>query len=635
MISNPWEQKPVREVCEFIRGLTFSPSDVTTYQSDNNSACMRTKNVQSRLDLSDTIYVPRELVRDPKQMLRRGDMLISVANSSEQVGKCCLVEELPFEATLGGFIAAARADEALMAPRFLYYWLSSPWIQAKLRRTARKTTNIANLPLSDVQRLIMPVPPLAEQHSIVDILDAADEARRLRAEADGEMKRLIPALFDEMFGDPGVTSKQRELIECAHFVSGGTPSKTEPRYWSGNVPWVSPKDMKVEELWDAQDHINAEAVQSAGLKVIPQDSVLIVVRGMILAHTLPIGLNRVPVTINQDMKGLMPRSNVSPEFLQWALLAQRAEILRSVRTAAHGTKRLETDWLTSIRLHIPPRPLQRQFAAHVTEIRAIQDQQAKSREELDALFESLLHRALAGELTGGTAETQTWAGADMHGRDLTNFTLTGKTMRRANLKGSRLCGAMLASADLTEAVLEHADLSGANLADAQLGWTKLRGVNLQDANLENASLIGADLRDSSLVGCKLSGANLTLARLDNLDLSMLDLTNVNLRGSSRDGCKIGDLHLASAKRRPIWWRLSDSQRSVWSAIMLIKGIFEVKDVLDELRYYPGDWSNSEHIRGTLDLLVSLAVLIKVDRREAFGWRRFDPDTDQEVVIEDI
>lgn len=90
-------------------------------------------------------------------------------------------------------------------------------------------------------------------------------------------------------------------------VSGGTPSKNDPEFWDGEIPWVSPKDMKRPVITDSIDHITEAALQRGGQKLLQPPAVLAVVRGMILAHTFPVAEIAAPVTINQDMKALVPR----------------------------------------------------------------------------------------------------------------------------------------------------------------------------------------------------------------------------------------------------------------------------------------------------------------------------------------
>jgi type I restriction enzyme, S subunit len=83
------------------------------------------------------------------------------------------------------------------------------------------------------------------------------------------------------------------------FLSGGTPDKGKSEFWTGgSIPWVSPKDMKVDRIEDSEDHITEAALDESATQLLPVGSVLIVVRGMILAHTLPVAVTTGPVTIN-------------------------------------------------------------------------------------------------------------------------------------------------------------------------------------------------------------------------------------------------------------------------------------------------------------------------------------------------
>ena len=79
---------------------------------------------------------------------------------------------------------------------------------------------------------------------------------------------------------------------------------SNPEFWKGTIPWVSPTDMKRPRLTDVTDHISQEALES-GSKLAPAGSVFAVVRGMILAKTVPVALAEVPMAINQDLKSIV------------------------------------------------------------------------------------------------------------------------------------------------------------------------------------------------------------------------------------------------------------------------------------------------------------------------------------------
>ena len=119
-------------------------------------------------------------------------------------------------------------------------------------------------------------------------------------------------------------------------LGGGTPSKANPEYWTGSIPWVSPKDMKVDEINDAQDHISSLAVEQSAARLIPVGSLFMVVRGMILAHSFPTAITTIPVTINQDMKAIVPFRADLIRFLLLLTKGLKPEVLRLVLRSTHG-----------------------------------------------------------------------------------------------------------------------------------------------------------------------------------------------------------------------------------------------------------------------------------------------------------
>jgi len=155
-------------------------------------------------------------------------------------------------------------------------------------------------------------------------------------------------------------------------LGGGTPSKANPEFWEGPIPWVSPKDMKVDLIRDAEDHLSALAVSSSATKIIPEGSLLMVVRGMILTHSFPTAISMVPLTINQDMKAIIPFRSDVIRMLLLLTKGLKPEILRLVLHSTHGTCKLVTDDLFSMPIPFPPLDEQHRILAKVDELMAYQ-----------------------------------------------------------------------------------------------------------------------------------------------------------------------------------------------------------------------------------------------------------------------
>ena len=183
------------------------------------------------------------------------------------------------------------------------------------------------------------------------------------------------------------------LGQAGQWVSGGTPSLKNPTYWSGDIPWVSPKDMKVVRLWDAIDHISYEAV-SNGAKVLPAGTILLVVRGMILAHSFPVARAERPLSTNQDVKALSTREDLDSNFVLYWLIANGQRLRGLTTESSHGTKRLPTEALFEEEIAYPPLPEQRAIATALTDVDALLTQLdrliAKKRDIKQAVMQQLL-----------------------------------------------------------------------------------------------------------------------------------------------------------------------------------------------------------------------------------------------------
>src|SRR5438876_6682721 len=111
-----------------------------------------------------------------------------------------------------------------------------------------------------------------------------------------------------------------KLGDCVSLLSGGTPSKSRPDFWNGDTPWVSCKDMKSTRLFEAEDHLT-ELGTANGTRLVVSGTVLIVVRGMILADRVPVAMAMRGLAFNQDLKAFRCAGWIRDDFLFYWLLA--------------------------------------------------------------------------------------------------------------------------------------------------------------------------------------------------------------------------------------------------------------------------------------------------------------------------
>jgi type I restriction enzyme S subunit len=127
--------------------------------------------------------------------------------------------------------------------------------------------------------------------------------------------------------------------------------------------------MKQSELRTSEEKVTREGVEASS-KLMPPETIMIVVRGMILAHTFPVGRTTVEAVFNQDMKALVVSKDYRPKYIQYRFEYASRQYLQLVSESSHGTKRLESDKLFSLSVPRPKLHEQDEFIAQVDEIQA-------------------------------------------------------------------------------------------------------------------------------------------------------------------------------------------------------------------------------------------------------------------------
>jgi type I restriction enzyme S subunit len=196
-----WGESTLGAEVEIIRGITFPSSAKYREPGNERIVCLRTTNVQDKVNWSDLLYVPESYVMNENQYIKKNDILISMANSRELVGKVSLVTRDDIRCTLGGFIAAIRCSESIL-PEFLMILLRAPTTKEKIIDSSTQTTNIANISLGRLRPLEIFLPTKEEQLNIVQkvtlLLDRCDELEsslnRIQILGEATRKSAIDAI---------------------------------------------------------------------------------------------------------------------------------------------------------------------------------------------------------------------------------------------------------------------------------------------------------------------------------------------------------------------------------------------------------------------------------------------------------
>lgn len=236
----------------------------------------------------------------------------------------------------------------------------------------------------DIARICLSLPPLPEQQKVANCLSSLDELIASQVQKVDVLKTHKIGLMQQLFPREGETRPRlrfpefqdageweaKHLRQVVDLSSGATPSKGNPAFWNGSIPWVSAKDMKKLFLADSGDHISLEAVES-GARLVPRGTLLVLTRGMTLLKDIPICFLLREMAFNQDVKGMRPKAGIDGLFLAWILTSSKQYLLAMVNVAGHGTGKIDTEKLMGLQLAVPSPAEQQRIASCLSSLDAL------------------------------------------------------------------------------------------------------------------------------------------------------------------------------------------------------------------------------------------------------------------------
>lgn len=328
---------------------------------------------------------------------RDDDVLFAKITPCMENGKCAIAKNLVNGVGFGSteFHVLRAKDEII--PEWVYYYLRQEDVRKEAERHMTGSAGQRRVPSKFLEETLIPLPPLDEQKRIAAILTKADRLRRLRRYARELSDSYLQSVFLEMFGESlKPTNPQNLLGDLVTITGGGTPAREVQAYYEGHIPWLTAKDMIADYITDTQEHVTEEAIKNSATKLIPEGSVLVVVKSKVLMHRLPLAITKVALCHGQDIKSIQCSTKILSEFLIYVLKHNTHRLLYQARGA-------NTEGLTLPMLREIPVPdvsvlLQQKFAQVVQKYERLRTQQRESARQGEYLFQSLLHRAFRGEM---------------------------------------------------------------------------------------------------------------------------------------------------------------------------------------------------------------------------------------------
>ena len=420
-LPDNWEAKPLRSAAAYVVSNVdkLSDDDEVPVRLCNYKDVYNNEFITPVLDFMHATASEDEI---EKFGLAVDDVIITKDSESwDDIGVPALVRETDSNLVCGYHLALLRPLKRKMDGAFLLRCLQAKPIRLQLELAANGITRFG-IPKSEIGTMRLPVPPLPQQRAIAGFLDrettrldALIAAKELGIELLVEKRRALitravtrglndcAPLRDSGIPWLGEIPAHWEIVALRFLVdmtSGATPDTGNSEYWYGDIPWVSPKDMKQSEITDTQDHVTDVALSESTLRLIEPVAVLVVVRGMILAHSFPVALNGREVTINQDMKALRCRPALAPLYLCDFFRGIEAHIVSLVDSSAHGTRKLDSEVLGRLEIPLPPLSEQQQIVAYIDDAMSRLDSLASTIRTSMTLLKERRAALIAASVTG-------------------------------------------------------------------------------------------------------------------------------------------------------------------------------------------------------------------------------------------
>ncbi|MCA2812419.1 MAG: restriction endonuclease subunit S [Microcystis sp. M090S1] len=330
-----------------------------------------------------------------KGHLKTNDVLISTRGD---LGKVALVPKRYNDSNINAQLVLLRPNPHKIDPLYLLYCFEGDRVKGQISQLQTGTA-LKQLPVGNLKRIKIPLPPLEEQRRIAAILDKADGVRRKRKEAIRLTEELLKSTFLEMFGDPVTNPKGWEIAKLGDFgkiLTGNTPPRSVSENYGDEIEWIKSDNITTPEhfLTEAEEKLSAKGKKIA--RTVPNGSVLVTCIAGSRSSIGRAALTDREVAFNQQINAVVPNSDVDPYFLYGQLFVAQHLVQAQSTDSMKGM--VNKSKFSSIEFIKPPSQKQQKFGKWFLGFHRYYMNLISGEEQSENLFNSLLQKAFRGEL---------------------------------------------------------------------------------------------------------------------------------------------------------------------------------------------------------------------------------------------
>ncbi|MHB8775596.1 MAG: restriction endonuclease subunit S [Bellilinea sp.] len=296
-------------------------------------------------------------------------------------------------------------DPTKVTTDWLLWLTKANYFENELSIKAKGSTGYAAVRPNQFLDLSIPLPSLEDQQGIVNKMEMLSEKIKqlesLQEKAIEESTILLLSLMKKFRWELLKSSYPREKIGLVTKVtSGGTPSRSNPSYWGGTIPWIKTGELLDGDIENSEEFITQDGLQNSSAKIFPVNTILIALygQGQTRGRT---GRLVIEAATNQACCAVLPVECLEPLYLQYWLSSMYTEL----REQAHGGA--QPNWniqmIKDLEIVIPPKNIQVRFIDQINryniKVKELTKFQQSAHSRISSLLPSLLDKAFQGKLT--------------------------------------------------------------------------------------------------------------------------------------------------------------------------------------------------------------------------------------------
>lgn len=228
-----------------------------------------------------------------------------------------------------------------------------------------------------------------------------DKQTLIREKKIKKEKPLPDIIDDEIPFDVPESWKWVKVGNVGSWSSGATPSRTNPAYYGGSIPWLKTGDLNDGFIQEVPEYITDLALEKTSLRLNPIGSVLMAMYGATIGK---LGILEIPVTTNQACCACIPYVGMNNKYLFYYLMSMRQSYIGMAEGGAQPN--ISKEKIVNSLIPLPPAEEQRRIVAKIEELLPYVDRYAAAYEKLEQfnakfpedMKKSILQYAIQGKL---------------------------------------------------------------------------------------------------------------------------------------------------------------------------------------------------------------------------------------------